>query len=306
MEDNRTSAISVQNPVLSMTRILDRVLAYIALTKPVIQFLLLLTAATAMVLEGSLVRTPGRMVLALLLLTMSGGAAKTFNQILERQDDKLMERTRCRPLPSGQLSLPEALVFGSILFTISTILLWVVFNPRCAALAAGTVVFYSFVYTLYLKRRTHWNVVIGGLAGSMAPVIGWAVTGSQLTLMPFLLAALVFVWTPPHFWALALYHIEDYRQAPYPILPVTKDETATWRYIFTYSILTIAISLVIGANGHHSLYFPVAILAGIAYIVGTILARRSNSPSAPHRLFVLSIIYLLLLCAGLIVEALLG
>lgn len=289
-----------------LTRLWDRILAYVALTKPVIQFLILATAATAMVLEGSLLRTPGKMVLALALLAMSGGAAKTFNQILERHDDAVMSRTRSRPLPCGRLTLTEAWVFGCTLWITSTVMLWLYFNARCAILAAATVIFYSFIYTLYLKRRTRWNVVIGGLAGSMAPIIGWAVSGSEFTLTPFLIAIVILFWTPPHFWALALYYKEDYQHAPYPILPVTAGTTTTWRHIVAFSVLTVILSLTWGIVGQHLRYLAIAIPASCIYIVGTILARRSTSPAASYRLFLLSILYLLLFCVALIFEGLSG
>jgi len=306
MENNRTSVIAVGSPDILLMKLLARILAYVALTKPVIQFLILATAATAMVLEGSLLRTPGRMLVALALLAMSGGAAKTFNQILERHDDAVMSRTRSRPLPSGRLTLTEAWVFGCTLWFVSTVMLWLLFNPLCATLAAATVIFYSFVYTLYLKRSTRWNVVIGGLAGSMAPVIGWAVTGSQFSPAPFLIGVMILFWTPPHFWALALHYRDDFQRVPYPILPVAAGNTTTWRHIVVFSILTVLTSLTWGFAGQHLRYLLLAIPAGSIYLFGTILARRSASPAAPYRLFLLSIFYLLVLCTALILDGLSG
>ncbi len=277
--------------------------AYYSLTKPTIMLLVAITGATGLVLEGSLLHSPIRFGLALLLLAMAGGSANAFNQAFERDRDALMERTRRRrPLPMHAISTVEAFIVSSVLGVASVVLYAIYFNLLAAALAAGTILFYALFYTLYLKPRTAQNIVIGGAAGAMAPVIGWAAGAGGLGIVPILLFLIIFFWTPPHFWALALCLKEDYRKVGLPMLPLVVGDRRTWQQILVYVILTLAVSIAPAFFGVGYLYLSAAIGLGAILLRKTILAMQAATTKAAWGVFGYSIVYLLALFTFLMVD----
>lgn len=297
---------SLNVPVWAVA-ILDRTKAYLALTEPNIQLLGVVTGAAALVLEGSLLRSPLRFLGILILLAMAGGSVKAFNQILERKTDAIMRRTReKRPLPTGRISLIEAVIFGSLLGGASLILFWRSYNSLSALMLLVTMLYYVLFYTIYLKPRTALNVVIGGVAGAMGPVICWAAASGRLELMPWLLSAVIFFWSPPHFWSLTLYYRDDYRQVKTPLLPVIVGERKSWNYILIYALVAIAFSLNLGFVGLGPLYALSAVSLGLTFLYVIFQAKAAGTAQAARRVFVSSIIYLSLPCAAIIVDRILG
>lgn len=280
--------------------------SYIQLTKPSIMFLVLFTGATALVLEGSLLSDPVRFGLVLLGLYLTGGAANGLNQYFEREIDGQMKRTyRRRPLPLGQLKPLNALIFSVSIGVIGVALFALVFNWLSAAMATATILFYSLYYTLYLKPNTHQNIVIGGIAGAMGPVGAWCAATGSVDLFPWLLFMIIFLWTPPHFWALALFCRDDYKKVGIPMMPTVKGEEATTRWIFWYSMVLFGVSLSLLAWEPGWLYFWAALLLGGQFVRKSYLLRRQYSEARSRALFGYSIVYLFGLFGMLIIEALL-
>ncbi len=282
---------------------------YIALMKPYIMLLVLLTGATSLVLEGSLLKLgwPEGIIkfgLILLALLLTGGSANAFNMYLEREIDSVMTRTRNkRPLPLRLIKPGSALIFAIVIGLIGVAIFAINFNFLSAGLALLTILFYSFFYTLYLKPRTPYNIVIGGAAGAMAPIIAWAAVTGTVTITPMLLSAIIFLWTPPHFWALALYLRQDYEMVKYPMMPVARGENFTMRqimfYVLTLTIFSIS-CLLVGAG---LLYGLVALMAGCLFIYKAIRMIRIKTDSLKRGLFGYSIIYLLLVFVGLMLDS---
>lgn len=217
---------------------------YIALTKPTIVLTFALTGLTAMVLEGSLLKDFSKFFLVLLAIIFTAASANGFNQYLERDLDARMERTRRRrPLPQSKISPNNAFIFSLILGILSFYLLLRWTNFLSVALALGTILFYVFVYTLWLKPRTPYNIVIGGAAGATAPLIGWAAATGEISWLAAWMFLIIFLWTPPHFWALALNVKDQYAKVGIPMLPVVKGEARTRQEIWRYSLILIPMSL---------------------------------------------------------------
>ena len=278
---------------------------YIELMKPRIVALVIVTAVAGVVVEGSLLHQGWRLALVLLAITLTAGSANAFNQYFERDLDARMERTRTRrPLPLHRLKARSALYFAIGIGVLATILLAVVSYLLAASLALGTIVFYGFFYTLWLKPRTVHNIVIGGAAGAMGPVIAWAAAAGTLALPPILMFLVIFLWTPPHFWALAVCIGEDYRKVGIPMLPIVKGNPETFRQIVWYSvalaILTVAMPF-LDAGG--------VVLAAIAlplsglFVWKAIQARRAASVERAWDVFGYSIVYLFALFLGMIADA---
>jgi protoheme IX farnesyltransferase len=251
----------------SASRVRDVAAAYVGLTKPRIIELLLVTTVPAMFLAAG-----GVPPLRLVLLTMLGGclaaaSANVFNCVLDRDIDERMRRTRRRPLPRHAVDARAATVFGLVLGVAATVWLGTMVNWLSAALALGANAFYVGVYTVWLKRRTPQNIVWGGIAGCFPPLIGWtAVTGS-ISVVPLVLFGIVFLWTPPHTWALAMRYREDYAAANVPMLPVVRSAPVVARQILVYAVLTVACSLLlVPVAGVGWLYLTVAVLAGAALL----------------------------------------
>src|ERR1700719_5308433 len=209
---------------------------YVALTKPRVMSLVVFTALVGlMVAPGGI--DPFAAVVALLCIAAGAGAAGALNMWYDADIDAMMARTAMRPIPSGRISRPEALVFGLMLGMCAILALGTLLNMAAAALLAFTIFFYVVVYTIWLKRRTPQNIVIGGAAGALPPVIGWAAATGDIGLEPLLLFLIIFLWTPPHFWALSLYRTEDYARAGIPMLPVVAGAPETRRQILLYTLV---------------------------------------------------------------------
>jgi len=236
---------------------------YFLLMKPTIMMLVLLTGATSLVLEKSLLLRPLYFALVLLGLLLTGGSANAFNMYFERHIDAKMTRTRYRrPLPLGMVTPAEALVFATMAGIAGVVIFAIFFNIASALLALATILFYSFFYTLILKPSTPYNVVIGSAAGSMAPIIGWVAATGRIDIIPVILFSIVFFWSPPHFWALALFKQDDYKEVGLPMLPVVRGEGETRFQILVYSFWVVASSVLLLLAGAGPIYLVMAISSG--------------------------------------------
>jgi protoheme IX farnesyltransferase len=278
---------------------------YIALTKPRIILLVLVTAVAALVTEGSLLHCPAALVVTLFAITLTAGSANAFNQYFERDLDAQMERTRTRrPLPLHRLPPARALAFAIGIGLAATALLLAFGSPLAAWLALATIIFYGFFYTLWLKPRTVHNIVIGGAAGAMGPVIAWAAATGGLALPPVLMFLVVFLWTPPHFWALALCVKEDYRTVRIPMLPVVKGDAVTYRQIELYTWALVALTLAMPLlHVAGLLYGLTALVLGTIFVWKAVRARREATVRSAWGVFGYSILYLFVLFVGMIADA---
>ncbi len=285
---------------------LGRVLDYISLTKPRIIVLLLITALASM-----LIAAPATISLGVIFFTLLGGAlsaasANAANCLLDRDIDALMYRTRRRPLPARRVEPPFAFAFATVLAVTAFVLLAVLVNLLSAVLAMGALVFYVAVYTVWLKRTTPQNIVIGGAAGAMPPLVGWAAATGRVELPAILLFLIVFLWTPPHFWALALYRREDYTRAGIPMLPVVAGEEETRRQILLYSLVLVAVTLLLYPLGAMGLLYAVsAVVLGACFLALALQVRRTRTVAAAVRLFAYSLLYLALLFAAMAADRML-
>ena len=281
-----------------------RVLAYLELTKPRISLLVMVTAVPALLLAGGGVSDPLRFWGTLVGTVLAAGSAASFNHYVDRDIDALMRRTRTRPLPAGVLPPRDALVVGFTLAALAWAVLSACANGLAAAIAMASIVYYAVVYSMWLKRRTPQNIVIGGGAGASAPLIAWAAMTGRVELTAVLLAAIVFLWTPPHFWALALYRRDDYLRANLPMLPVTHGEAETRRQILLYSLVLVPVTLAVAPlGGAGPLYWlPAAIMGGLFIYFAFILWRSAETAHAV-RLFRYSILYLFLVFAFMAADA---
>jgi heme o synthase len=269
---------------------------YVTLTKPRIISLLLLTCVATM-----FVADPGGPPLSIILWTCLGGylaagGAGAINQYIERERDARMARTKGRPLASGRIEPRRGLLFGSTLGIVAVVQLWLTVNPLTAALAAAGLLGYVFVYTLWLKPRTPQNIVLGGAAGAIPPLVGWAAATGGLTLEALWPFAIVFFWTPPHFWALSLLISDDYARTGVPMLPVVRGETTTRHQIVGYALLLVAVTIGPVITGLFGVAYLIAALALGAGFVGLALVLLAH-PSRPaaRRLYLSSLAYLALL-----------
>ncbi|MBC6420960.1 MAG: protoheme IX farnesyltransferase [Hormoscilla sp. SP5CHS1] len=286
---------------------LEAIRSYYQLTKPRIIPLLLITTAASMWIASD-----GRVDPILLLVTLTGGtlaaaSAQTLNCIYDLDIDYAMERTRKRPLPSGTVQPRNALIFAIILGLLSFTLLTVFANLLAALLAMSGIVFYMLVYTHLLKRHSTQNIVIGGAAGAIPPLVGWAAVTGGLGWTPWLLFTLIFLWTPPHFWALALMIQDDYAKVGIPMLPVVEGEESTSVQIWFYSLLVVPVSLLLiyplGASGF--VYGAIALLLGAIFLkkAWQLLQNPSDKPLAKS-LFKYSILYMMLLFTAMVIDSL--
>lgn len=278
--------------------------SFLQLTKPTIMLLVVFSGGTALALEGSLLSDPFSFFLVLAGLYLTGGSANALNQCLEAEIDAKMTRTNGRrPLPQGRLSLPAAYTFSIIIGVLGVICFALVFNLLSAALSLGTILFYSLFYTLYLKPNTEQNIVIGGAAGAMAPIIAWAAATGTITLIPIVLFAIIFFWTPAHFWALALYCKDDYEKVGLPMMPVVRGNAYTFRMILYYSFAAIAVSLSMVALGSGIFYLVGAVLLGVQLVRKALQAQKLDTTASQRSLFGYSIVYLFALFIVIIVDA---
>jgi len=277
--------------------------AYVKLTKPRIVVLLLITTVPAMILADRGVPSLWLIVATLLGGTLSAGGANAVNQYLDRDIDEIMLRTRRRPLPSRRIEPRDALVFGLVLGVAGFAFLWATVNLLSAALATAAMAFYVLVYTLWLKRRSPQNIVIGGAAGAVPALVGWTAVTGRIGWPAVVLFLIVFVWTPPHFWALSLRYRRDYAAAGVPMLPVVAGEDETRRQILWYSIGLVAISLALVPVAHMGfLYLVAAMVLGARFVSGALKLRRRPTLAAAMALFRYSLVYLAVLFAAVAVD----
>jgi protoheme IX farnesyltransferase len=284
---------------------------YIELMKPRVMSLVVFTAFVGLVIApGHLHPVLG--LAALLCIAVGAGAAGALNMWYDADVDALMGRTAARPIPAGRLAPGEALAFGLTLGIGSVVVLGLLVNATAAALLAATIAFYVFVYTVWLKRATPQNIVIGGAAGALPPIIGWAAVTGGFAVEPTLLFLIIFFWTPPHFWALALYRKEDYARAGIPMLPVVAGDRETRRQILLYTLVLAPLGAAPWLLGYAGpVYGVVASLAGAAMIALALRVRAehgatANKHVASKQLFGFSILYLFLLFAMLLVDRMSG
>ena len=280
---------------------------YLALTKPPIVLLLLITALGGMFLAAN-----GKPSLSIVLLVCAGGAlgaggANSLNHYLDRDIDSLMSRTSQRPVPGQRISPNKALGFGILLNLVAFLVLATWVNVLAAGLTLAATLFYVFIYTGWLKRNTPQNIVIGGAAGSIPPVVGWAAITGGLDLPALYLFAVIFFWTPPHFWALALLIQKDYERARIPMLPVVAGREQTVLHIFAYSLVLIALSLLFATSSAVGwVYLGAAALLGSVFIGMAWQLKRQSTARQARKLYLYSLLYLALLFLVMIVDSTVG
>ena len=301
-----TRAISVSNlPLASPSRLAARLPHFVALMKPRVMALAVFTAFVGMMIAPNRV-DPLLGFVAMLAIAAGAGAAGALNMWRDADIDAVMVRTARRPIPRGDVSRGDALAFGLILAGGAVAILALAANLTSAALLAFTIFFYVVVYTMWLKRSTPQNIVIGGAAGALPPAIGWAAATGYVGLEPLILFLIVFLWTPPHFWALALNRADEYARAGVPMLPVVAGRAATTRQIVIYSILLAPVSLLpwtLGFAG--AIYGIAAATAGILFVRLALRLRQAGAfyRRAAYRLFGFSIVYLFVLFAALLADS---
>ena len=290
----------------------DRARAYIALTKPRIIELLLITTVPAMLLAARDLPAMGAGSLAWLIVvtlvggTLAAGSANAINCYWDRDIDEVMNRTRRRPLPAHAISPTNALIFGIALGAAACLLLALLVNPLASALTLLAIAIYVGVYTVWLKRSTPQNIVIGGAAGALPPVIGWAAVTNDLSATPLVLFLIVFFWTPPHFWALSIRLLRDYAAARVPMLPVVQGIPATNRQILVYTVILVALTgLLVPVGGMGLIYGAGAGLLGGWFLLESWRLWRDGSPALAIRVYKVSITYLAGLFAAIGLDALL-
>src|SRR5262245_10690137 len=283
----------------SVASLAARLSAFITLMKPRVIALAVFTALVGLMIAPA---RPDPLLgfIAILAIAAGGGAAGVLNMWYEADIDALMTRTARRPIPRGTIKRPEALAFGLMLACSSVLVLAVVTNLNAAALLAFTIFFYVAIYTVWLKRSTPQNIVIGGAAGALPPVIGWAAAGGDFALEPFVLFLIVFLWTPPHFWALSLNRADEYARAGVPMLPVVAGRAETMRQILIYTILLMPISLLPWVLGFAGTIYVVTVAVCGTVFIALALRLSSEGDRAAHRLFAFSILYLFVLFATLL------
>jgi protoheme IX farnesyltransferase len=283
-----------------------RIRSYVALTKPRIVELLLVTTLPTMFVARRGVPSVGLMVATLVGGALAAGGANALNMVADRDIDRVMHRTRNRPLVTGELTPARALVFALVLEAAAFAELALVVNLLSAVLAVSATLFYVFVYTLWLKRTSSQNIVIGGAAGAVPVLVGWAAVTDSLGWAPLVLFAVIFIWTPPHFWALAVRYREDYEAANVPMLPVVATLARTASRILVYSVLLVAVTVLFAAVGHMgALYLAAAVVLGALFLVHAERLRREVTPRAAMALFRFSITYLTLLFVAMAGDVLL-
>ncbi|HXC58524.1 MAG TPA: heme o synthase [Steroidobacteraceae bacterium] len=276
---------------------------YYELTKPRVVALIVLTSVV-----GSLLATPGLPPLALLLwgnlgIGLAAASAAALNQILDQRIDAKMARTRTRPLPTGGLSERQAVIFAIVLGVASMLVLWLLVNRLTALLTFASLIGYAVIYTLWLKRATPQNIVIGGAAGAAPPVLGWMAITNEVHAHALLLFLIIFAWTPPHFWALAIARRDDYAKVNIPMLPVTHGVAFTRLHVLLYTIILCIVTLLPWLTGMSGLpYLAAAVVLNVMFLRHAILLKRSTARELPMRVFKFSVQYLMWLFLALLVD----
>lgn len=286
-------------------------MAFVALTKPRIIELLLVSTVPTMVLAERGLPSLWLVVATVIGGTLSAGGANAFNMYVDRDIDAIMERTKGRPLVTGEVSPREALVFATAIEAVSFVWLWQFVNLLSAVLAVAACLFYVFIYTLWLKRTSTQNIVIGGAAGAAPVLIGWSAVTNEVGWAAIVLFGVVFFWTPPHFWALAIRYEEDYASVDVPMMPVVAGHQSTARQIFAYSIVVWVVTLaLIPVAGMGWIYTAAAMILGIFFTGGAVQLLLERDAAALEkkaiRYFAFSITHLTLLFAAIAVDQLVG
>ena len=276
---------------------------YFEVTKPKVVGLMLFTVLVGMLLAKPLSLSPLLLIMSLVGIGMVAGSAAAINQVADHRIDAAMRRTRTRPLPSGKLTSKQVLAFAAVIGLLGTIVLIVWVNYLTAVLTVLSLVGYAFIYTRFLKYATPQNIVIGGAAGATPPLLGWTAVTNQIELGGLLLFLIIFVWTPPHFWALALYRKKEYASVKVPMLPVTHGEDYTRLHIVLYTVLLTVVSVlpfVTGVAG--AIYMFAALILDAIFLYYSIAMKITRSMDKAMETFTFSIIYLLLLFAALLLD----
>ena len=279
--------------------------SYVRLTKPRVIELLLVTAVPPMILADDGLPSLGLILAVVVGGALAAGGANTINCWIERDRDQLMRRTESRPLPQGEIVPSHALVFGIVLNVVAFVLLSAAANLLAAVLTLSATLFYVFVYTLWLKPRTVQNIVIGGAAGAVPVLVGWAAVRDSLAAPAWILFGVVFFWTPAHFWALALKYRDDYAAAGIPMLPVVRGIEETTRQIAAYAMITVALTFSLTLTGYvGQLYAVSALVLGVLFVVRALALRRQPTPKAAIKFFAWSNVYLMLVFVAVAVDTL--
>ena len=272
------------------------------LLKPRVMSLVIFTGFAGMFLAPASIH-PLLFVISLFAIAAGAGASGAINQWYDRDIDAVMQRTQNRPIPSGAVEPAEALSFGLVISALSVLLLGLAANWLAAGLLAFTIFFYGVIYTIWLKRSTPQNIVIGGAAGALPPVIGWAAVTGTLSIEPLILFAIIFMWTPPHFWALALFRNDDYTRANVPMMPVVAGAAETRRQILIYAVLLAPLGVVPTLIGMSSIFYGILAGAlGLNFVRLSWQLFRAPDDQVARRLFGFSIVYLFLLFLALVVD----
>jgi heme o synthase len=292
------AAVAARAPARGLSLAAD----YLTLTKPKVQSLLLLTTVTTMYVAGN--PSVGRVALTCLGGALSAGGAGAVNHWFDRDIDAQMARTATRPVPAGRIAPRAALSFGLALAAASYLELSLLVNVLAASLALSGFLGYVLVYTVWLKRSTPQNIVIGGAAGAVPPLVGWAAVTGGLDPIALYLFAIVFFWTPPHFWALSLLMKDEYAKVGVPMLPVVRGERETRRQILLYAVLLYAVTqLPFCAGGFGLIYLAASMTLGLAFIGGAVVLYRRADRRSALRLYLFSLLYLALLFCAMVVDA---
>ncbi len=273
------------------------------LTKPKVVMLIVFTAIVGMVL--AVPGWPGilPMIIGSLGVGLAASSAAVINHVLDARIDLQMSRTHNRPVAQGRLSDIQALIFAFILCALSMLLLWFVINPLTALLTFASLIGYAVIYTVFLKRATPQNIVIGGAAGAAPPVLGWTAVTGEIHIDAVVLFLIIFMWTPPHFWALAIAKLEDYERVGIPMLPVTHGEEFTRQNILIYTVLLVLVTIVPYLTGMSGLiYLATALILGGRFLYWAIRMRRDPDKEIPMQVFRFSIAYLMYLFAALLID----
>ena len=277
--------------------------AYLEITKPKVVLLLVFTALVGMVLAVPGMVPLKETIFGLLGIGLAASSAAAINHVIDQRADAIMKRTSSRPIPQGHLTTRDCLIFAGSIGVVAMLMLYFLVNPLTALLTFLSLIGYAVVYTVYLKRATPQNIVIGGAAGAMPPVLGWAAVTGQVTAESLLLFLIVFIWTPPHFWSLAIHRRDDYAKVDIPMLPVTHGIPFTRVQIVLYTVLLLIISIfpwLIGMSG--VLYLIGAVILGLMFLYHTIRMFNPSLEKQPIKTFVFSIQYLMWLFIFMLVD----
>ena len=298
-----------QNQIAPLPHVSEALVSdYVALLKPRVMSLVIFTALVGMLAAPGHMH-PVMVFTSLLCIAVGAGASGALNMWYDRDIDAIMSRTTKRPIPSGRISPSEALTFGLVMSFFSVFVLGTLVNWFAAALLAFTIFFYAVIYTMWLKRWTPQNIVIGGAAGALPPVVGWVAATGSFAVEPWLLFLIIFLWTPPHFWALALYRNDDFVRAKLPMMPVVAGPDSTRLQILLYTVVLVAAAIAPWPLGYFdSAYGVVAVVSGAAMLWYAVQVYREREGAAAERaarnLFTYSLAYLFVLFATLLLDAL--